>query len=231
MQLERRLARATDALLFESAYSAGRYATQVGPRPCASRIIPNGLGRDDFELTSASGDAADFLFVGELRRLKGVDVMLQALARVRASRPVTAIIVGSGPDALVFRQQAARLELNGFVSFPGAMPARQAFALGRALVVPSRAESFPYIVLEAGAAGMPVLATNVGGIPEIVDGTDTTLLPPEDAEALAQMMLRVLGDPAAAHARALRLRQSIERRFTVGAMTDAVLQAYATAKP
>ena len=70
------------------------------------------------------------------------------------------------------------------------MPAREAFALGRALVVPSRAESFPYIVLEAAAAGLPLLATNVGGIPEIVSGTDTALLPPEDADALAQAMLR-----------------------------------------
>ena len=87
------------------------------------------------------------------------------------------------------------------VSFRGAMPAREAFPLGRALVVPSRAESLPYIVLEAAAAGLPLLATNVGGIPEIVGGTDTALLPPEDAEALAQAMLELLDDPAAAQAR------------------------------
>ena len=72
--------------------------------------------------------------------------------------------------------------------------------MGRALVVPSRAESFPYIVLEAAAAGLPMLATDVGGIPEIVAGTDTALLPPEDDVALAEAMLRVLDDAGQARA-------------------------------
>jgi glycosyltransferase involved in cell wall biosynthesis len=226
MQLERRLGRTTDALVFESAYSAARYAAQVGPPACAAQVIPNGLGVDDFTAPRTSADAADFLFVGELRRLKGVDVMLSALARVREVRPVSAIIVGVGPDAAAFKDETARLGLDNVVSFRGAMPARQAFELGRALVVPSRAESFPYIVLEAAAAGLPILATNVGGIPEIVSGTDTALLPPEDADALAQAMMDVLDHPAAAQANALRLRQVIGRRFTVAAMADAVLELY-----
>ena len=231
MQLERRLGRSTDALLFESAYSAARYAAQVGQPACAARVIPNGLGPDDFVTARASADAADFLFVGELRRLKGVDVMLRALARVRQARPVSAIIVGSGPDAAAFRDETARLGLDDVVSFRDAMPARDAFALARALVVPSRAESFPYIVLEAAAAGLPLLATNVGGIPEIVAGTDTALLPPEDDDALALAMLEMLDDPAAAQAKALRLQQAVGRRFTVAAMTDAVLELYASVTP
>ena len=67
----------TDALLFESAYAAARYAAQVGRPACAARVIPNGLGTDDFVTAGSDADAADFLFVGELRRLKGVDVMLR----------------------------------------------------------------------------------------------------------------------------------------------------------
>jgi glycosyltransferase involved in cell wall biosynthesis len=108
------------------------------------------------------------------------------------------------------------------------MPAREAFRLGRVLVVPSRAESFPYIVLEAAAAGLPILATNVGGIPEIVSGTDTALLPAEDVDALAQAMLDVLDRPEAAQSNALKLRAAVGRRFTVAAMTDAVLELYAS---
>jgi glycosyltransferase involved in cell wall biosynthesis len=92
--------------------------------------------------------------------------------------------------------------------------------------VPSRAESFPYIVLEAAAAGLPLLATNVGGIPEIVAGTDTALLPPGDVGALAQAMLDALDEPATARAQALRLQQAVASRFTVSAMTDAVLELY-----
>jgi glycosyltransferase involved in cell wall biosynthesis len=231
MQLERWLGRATDALLFESEYSAARYAAQVGPPACAARVIPNGLDQDDFAAPRTREDAADFLFVGELRRLKGVDVMLRALARVRVARPVRAIVVGMGPDADALKDETAQLGLDDVVSFRDAMPAREAFALGRALVVPSRAESFPYIVLEAAAAGLPMLATDVGGIPEIVSGTDTGLLPPDDADALALAMLQALEDPAAARAKALRLQQAVGRRFTVAAMTDAVLELYESVRP
>ncbi len=231
MQLERLLERSTDALLFESAYSAARYAAQVGKPSCPSLVVPNGLGADDFVPVRAGEDAADFLFVGELRRLKGVDVMLRALQRVRETRPVSAVIVGSGPDGDAFKDETARNGLGGFVSFRDAMPAREAFALGRTMVVPSRAESFPYIVLEAAAAGLPLLATDVGGIPEIVSGTDTALVPPEDAEALAEAMLRTLADPAAARAKAARLQEAVGRRFTVAAMTDAVLGVYASVSP
>jgi glycosyltransferase involved in cell wall biosynthesis len=230
MQLERRLAGATDALLFESAYAEGRYVAQVGRPVCAARVIPNGLGPDDFAVPRVRDDAADFLYVGELRRLKGVDVMLSALARVRQARAVSAIVVGAGPDAAALEDETARLGLDNIVSFRDPMPAREAFRLGHALVVPSRAESFPYIVLEAAAAGLPMLATNVGGIPEIVSGTDTVLLPPEDVDALAQAMLEALADPAAAQAKALRLRAAVGRRFTVAAMADAVLELYASVK-
>jgi glycosyltransferase involved in cell wall biosynthesis len=228
MQLERLLERSTDALLFESAYSATRYAAQVGAPGCPSQVVPNGLDPDDFVPALPNEDAADFLFVGELRRLKGVDVMLRALTRVRETRPVSAVIVGSGPDGDAFKDETARNGLGGSVSFRDPMPAREAFSLGRIMIVPSRAESFPYIVLEAAAAGLPILATNVGGIPEIVSGTDTALLPPEDADALARAMLEMLDNPAAAQTNALRLRQSVGQRFTVVAMADAVLGVYAS---
>jgi glycosyltransferase involved in cell wall biosynthesis len=226
MLLERLLAGSTDALVFESAYAAARYAAQVGAPACAARVIPNGLGPDDFALAVADADAADFLFVGELRRLKGIDVMLAALAQVRQRRPATAIVVGAGPDAAALQSETERLGLGGSVLFRDPMPARDAFKAGLVLVVPSRAESFPYIVLEAAAAGLPMLATNVGGIPEIVAGTDTTLLPPEDVGALAEAMLEALDDPPAARARALRLQEAVADRFTVAAMTDAVLDLY-----
>ena len=155
--------------------------------------------------------------------------MLSALARVREARPVSAVIVGAGPDAAAFEDETSRLGLDDIVSFRDAMPAREAFRLGRVLVVPSRAESFPYIVLEAAAAGLPMLATNVGGIPEIVSGTDTALLPPEDVDALAQAMLDVL-DRSRGRA---GQRTAAEGRRSAGAsrsaaMTDAVLELYAS---
>ena len=202
-----------------------RWASRPAPRASS----PTGSAPTTSPRLAPSEDAADFLFVGELRRLKGVDVMLRALARVREARPVSAVIVGTGPDAAAFKDETARLGLDDVVSFRDAMPAREAFALGRVLVVPSRAESFPYIVLEAAAAGLPMLATNVGGIPEIVSGTDTALLPPEDVDALAQAMLeRARPIPRPRRPRRCGCRQRSAGASPSAAMTDAVLELYAS---
>jgi glycosyltransferase involved in cell wall biosynthesis len=190
-------------------------------------VVPNALQPDDFAPHRPNVDAADFLFIGELRRLKGVDVLLQALARVAAVRVVRAVIVGAGPDAAEFKSMAQQLDLDGVVDFRNAMPARAAFSLGRSLVVPSRAESMPYIVLEAAAAGMPLLATDVGGIPEIVNGTDTPLMPPGDTEALVRAMQGFLDDPETAKAHAERLNAAVAERFTVGRAAAEVLAFYA----
>jgi glycosyltransferase involved in cell wall biosynthesis len=107
------------------------------------------------------------------------------------------------------------------------MPARDALPLGRCLVVPSLAESFPYVVLGAGAAGMPLVATNVGGIPEIVAGTHIRLIPPGNVAALTATLHRVRERPEGALLDAKELRSAIQRKFTVEAMTDEVLAFYA----
>ena len=79
-----------------------------------------------------------------------------------------------------------RLGVAAHVSFPGPMPIRQAFRLGRILVVPSRAESMPYVVLEAAGARVPMVATNVGGIPEIFGPFADRLGPCDDPADLAR---------------------------------------------
>ena len=92
------------------------------------------------------------------------------------------------------------------------MPARQAFALGRVLVVPSRAESLPYVVLEAAAAGMPLIATRVGGIPEIFGPHAGRLVPPDDAAALAAAIAQALDGPDETAAAAAALARRASRR-------------------
>jgi glycosyltransferase involved in cell wall biosynthesis len=229
MGLERQLAGVTDGIVFESAYSAGVYRDQVGTRATRFEIIPNGLLPEEFGEHRPAAGAADVLFVGELRRLKGVDLLLEALAGTDTLRQASALVVGEGPDRVEFEALAARLGLAARVRFAGAMPAREAFPLGRVLALPSRAESFPYVVLEAGAAGLPLVATAVGGIPEIVAGTDTGLVPPEDSGALARALARALADPAGAAGRAARLRAAIQARFTVARMAAAIDDLYAAA--
>ncbi len=106
------------------------------------------------------------------------------------------------------------------------MPARDAFALGRTIVVPSRTESFPYIVLEAGAAGLPLLTTGVGGIPEMLSGTDTPMLPAGDAQILAQHMRFALDNAAEMQARAARFKAVVASRYTVAGMTGDIVAFY-----
>ena len=224
--LERRLAGMTDGLIFESAYSERVYRAQVGCAGTASRVVFNGLLPAEFGEHRPEPSAADVLFVGELRRLKGIDVLIDALALVARQRPVTAVIVGDGPDADEFKRQAEALGLGAAIRFPGAMPAARAFPLGKILAVPSRAESLPYIVLEAAAAGLPVIASDVGGIGEIVAGTDTRLVPAGDSAALAAAIQGGLADAATTRESAVRLRAAVEDRFTVAKMARGVLECY-----
>ena len=99
--------------------------------------------------------------------------------------------------------------MNGRVAFPGPQSARSAFARARCVVVPSRAESFPYIVLEAAAARMPLIATDVGGIPEIVGEIGMPLIPPGDVEALAGQLRAFLSNPKPFLNRAVDLQKYV----------------------
>ncbi len=226
LQAENVLTRLTSGLIFESDFARRVFEERVGSKGIPVRVVPNGLGPADFKDHAPNSNAADVLYIGELRDIKGVDVLLEALKKISASRPITAVIVGSGPADVGLKSQAMALGLNGSVNFAGAMPANQAFQLGRCLAVPSRKESFPYVVLEAGATGIPLVSTNVGGIPEIVDGTDTSLIAAGDSDALAAALTAVLADPDTAKAKAERLKAHVGRRFTVAAMTSSVLDFY-----
>lgn len=227
LTLEALLARRTDLFLFESRYGLDTFRAKVCEPRGVTRVVHNGVAEEEFAPVEPASDATDLLFIGELRQLKGVDVLLEAIALLRREgRTVTATLVGAGPDAETFREQADRLGLAGCVRFPGALPARQAFAMGRLMIVPSRAESLPYVVLEAGAAGLPQIATAVGGIGEIFGDEAGRLIPPGDAPALARAIAGMLDAPAEAAASAARLRARIASGFSVSAMTDGVLDAY-----
>lgn len=224
LDLERRLAQSTDGFVFESDFSRKAYEAKVGRPSAPVRVIPNGLHPHEFYQAQVEEDAADFVFVGELRRLKGVDALLDALARIDRRRRPRVVIVGSGSDEPAFRRQAAALGVNA--SFAGPMPAAKAFARGRCLIVPSRAESLPYVVLEAAAAQLPMIATDVGGIPEIVRGAEMELVPPGRSDELGEQMEAFLADPMPFVDRAKLLQKRVEKHYTVARMTHAIVEFY-----
>jgi glycosyltransferase involved in cell wall biosynthesis len=224
---ERMLMRRTDLFLFESAFGRDMFGAKVGEPVTLTRVVHNGVNRTEFEPVITTPDATDLVFVGELRALKGVDVLLDAIALLaRGGTRVSLTVVGDGPDRAAFEQQAAEQGIGEKVRFVGSMPARSAFTLGRQLVVPSRAESLPYVVLEAAAAGIPLIATNVGGIAEIFGPDAADLVAPGDAHALAYAIGKALQGDASIRGLALRLQQRVAEGFSADTMTDAVLAGY-----
>ena len=227
---ERLLMLRGDLFLFESAYSADIFRNKIGSPRGLVRVVHNGVSRAEFEPIGTTADATDLVFMGELRPVKGIDVLLDAIAHLRdAGRAVTATLVGDGPDREALQAQTARLGLADTVHFRPAMPARVALTLGRIMVVPSRAESLPYVVLETAAGGKPLITTKVGGIPEIYGPLSNTLVPPVDAAALAQAIVQALDHPDATAEIARKLCTQVGEAFSVDTMVDGVLSAYQTA--
>jgi glycosyltransferase involved in cell wall biosynthesis len=225
--VERLLNWRTDLFLFESTYVADLFREQVDTPRAMVRVVRNGVGQAEFEPVPARPDATDIVCVGELRPVKAIDVLIEALAILKSSgRRVTATIVGEGPDDQKLKAQAERLGLSDEVRFVGFRPAREAFAMGRMLVIPSRAESLPYIVLEAAAAGMPIIATEVGGVPEIFGPLSSHLIPPDDIAALVEAMHAAITEPGEAERVAQDVRARVRDEFSLGTMVEGGLSAY-----
>jgi len=232
-RVERLLMGRTSAIIFESAYAQKTYSALIGDPTCPSQVIHNGLRPEEFVPVAQRPDAADFVFVGELRRLKGIFTLVEALARTRRpdGTPATLVMAGDGSDRPSLEEEIARLGIEPLVTFTGSRPAREVFAMGRIAVVPSLAESLPYVVMEAAAAQLPVIATRVGGIAEIFGPTAEALIVPDDAAALAAAMQAALADPALRDAQMRARLEHVQSEFSVSRMTDAIESLYRGAGP
>jgi len=226
--IERQLGRITDGIVHVSGYEADAYRQKVGIPRCDAIVIRNGLRADEFVPAVPNADARDLLFLGMMRELKGIDVFLQAIARLREQhgRVVTAHVIGQTTEMEGWVELARALGIGDQVAFSLPKPTREAFAMTRALVVPSRAESMPYVVLEAIAAGLPIVATDVGGVPEIFGPRAGELVPPGDPPALAAAIDRMLADPAQAARDAAARREWLAPRFHIDVMQEQVDALY-----
>ena len=227
--IERLLARRTELFLFESEFARNAYQEMVGTPRSIVRVVPNGISAAEMAPIAPNADAAALLSVGEFRRIKGTDVLIDALAELHQSgRRVSLAIAGDGEEGQALHEQVARRGLEPAVRFLGHTPARLAFAHGRLLVVPSRADSLPYVVIEAGGAGIPIIASGVGGIPEIL-GPEAHTVPPGDPTQLAKAIAAALDDPAGMRLGADRLRERVRKLFSQDAMVEGVLAGYGEA--
>ena len=232
MRVERLLEFGTDLFLFESRFIADRYAEFVHPPARPARVALNGLYPHEFEPVVPHPDATDFLYVGEFREAKGIDTLVEALFRLaNAGIHPSITLVGSGPSEQGIREMVEARGIAGQFRWRPVTPAAEAFRLGRIMVVPSRFESLPYIVLEAVAGHLPLITTDVGGIPEIVSRTYPYLLPANDPIALSAAMADAVARPfAELQADAGRLSDEMSQVFRVDRMVETILDGYAAAR-
>jgi glycosyltransferase involved in cell wall biosynthesis len=184
------------AYLREIAVGWGLDAVKVSVLPNPAPAVPDLPARE--EQRAALGLEAPLLaFAGRLTVQKQLGVALEALA---ALEDVRLAILGDGPERSTLERRAHELGLNGRVRFLGGGGRDDVLRLFRAAdaaVLPSAWENFPHTVVEALAVGTPVVATAVGGVPEVVrDGENGLLVPPGDPEALAAAIRRLLGENA-----------------------------------
>ena len=224
---ERRLASMTNGIIFESAYSAETFYAKIGEVPCQVRVIPPGLHLHEFVERDYIRQAADFVFVGDLVKSKGADLFLNALSKITVQTPVTAVIAGSGPEQSSLKRLAARLGIAENVEFIPSTLETGLLSKGRCLVLPSRKETFPYLLLEAAGAEVPFIASDVGGIRDVFT-SDATLVKPNNVELLREQMEDFLVNPSKYELRAQETAERLMEKFTVDRMADAVIEMYYT---
>jgi glycosyltransferase involved in cell wall biosynthesis len=226
-RLERTLMNSTDLFLFESAFARDTYQRTIGNPRGQVRCVFNGVTAGEFDPVVTASDATDIVYVGEFRHIKGADLLVDALARLHADgNKLTLTLAGDGEEMPALKAQVERLGLAEAVRFIGHVKARHGFAQGRLLVVPSRGDSMPYVVIEAGAAGVPMVAAKIGGIPEIFGAHADALFAAGNVDAIANAIQIALEQPDAAMARAKLLRERIFQSFSQNAMVDGVLAGY-----
>ena len=238
-KLETLALRDADAILVPSEFQRRKLLATGIP---AERVIvvPHGLDVASFlshansrsatrQALGLAGDEPVLLAVGRLELVKGHRYLLQALPALLASYPRLRLwVAGEGTLHTQLTEQAAALGITDRVSFLGYRDdVPSLLDACDVVVLPSLEESFGMVVLEALAAGKPVVATQVGGIPEIMTGSENGwLTPPADSDTLAAVIGDVLAQPEEAMRRAQAGARRVRERFQVSTMTENIAQLY-----
>lgn len=193
------------------------------------RVIPNVVDTSVFR-PGPGGGGRRLVTVGLLQHQKGVDILLHAFAGVREQRPdVVLEIVGDGPDREALERLGASLGLDDSVTFRGFLPKRDIAAIlasSDLFVLASRFDNNPCVLIEAQAAGLPIVASNVGGIPEIVE-ENGLLVPAEDYGALAKAIVAALRSTSRWTGPTIAARAN--ERYALAHVASAMADVYADA--
>ena len=193
-------------------------------------------GVDPDRYTAAPHDGRHLLFVGRLAAVKGVRVLLDALAGMdHADWRLT--LIGDGPERAGLEAQAQALNLSDRITFAGYRSqdaVAQALSRADLFVLPSFAEGVPVVLMEAMAAGVPVVTTQIAGIPELVAQGDSGLLvPPGNAQALQDAIGTLLADPVRRKAMGETGRARVAAEFNIrteAARLSSLFVSYSTGK-
>ncbi|MGO4483126.1 glycosyltransferase involved in cell wall biosynthesis [Rhizobium pisi] len=227
LRMERLQEYFTDALVFICEYERDTYTRKVGRPRTKTRLIYNGIGEREFEPIYTRSDAVHFIYVGMLRDLKGPDLFIDAFAKTERllGRPLSALMIGDGPDRDRYREMMVERGLGKRIGMLPAMRIHEAFAMAQNLVVPSRAEAMPYIVLEGLGAGKTIIASRVGGIPEVLGKDSAALVEPGNSDDLARVMAETLSTPGW-HAKTMPSPEAVQAVFSSSVMARDVLKLY-----
>lgn len=232
-QLQRAAFRRFDGVVAVSRVLADRLVREAVP-PERVHLIPNAwaatvapLGPDTARRALAVPEGRFHVgWVGRLGREKGLDVLLDALVELADLRPVVSII-GAGRERRALAGRAAGLRLEARLLWHGERPeAGRLFTAFDVFVLSSRTEGTPIALFEAMAAGVPIVASQVGGVPDVVSPNEALLVPAEHPAALAAALRAVHGDPTAAATRARAARARLERDFALDPWLDRYAALY-----
>lgn len=177
-------------------------------------------------LLGLPGDAFVVGWVGRLSPEKGADVLLDAIPHL-TDLPLAVSFVGDGAEQLSLAARARGLGLNGQIHWHGAVAeAGRFFSAFDVFVLSSRTEGTPMVLFEAMAAGVPIVATAVGGVPDVVSPTEAALVPAGHPRGLATEIRAVHEEPDVAQRRARAARARLERDFNVAAWLDRYAAIY-----
>jgi len=197
--------------LLEAGVDAGR----VRLIPNAATPVVGAASREEARNLLSLPDKPLIGWVGRLSPEKGPDVALEAFARLD-ERDACLVFLGSGRDAAKLQHRAKVLQVSERIIWHGAVPdAARFFSAFDAFLLSSRTEGIPMVLLEAMAANVPIVATRVGGVPEVLDSQSAFLVESEDVDGIAAALGAALGNSELSRAKSKRAHQRLTERFAI----------------